>query len=372
MKDERYFDKFQRDLFITAKSHDVSDILDPTFTPGPSPEEKELFEAKQVFMYKVFNETLLTDIGRTKVRKYLKPTDAQAVWKEYSEYMTTGSKAASEKRKLTQYVTNTVLDSQFRGTSQQFVLHFNEQFRRLDELTDLAEKMPESIKMTLLQNAVKDILQLSIVETLDEYTSTTSGAGSSTQLTYTSYYNLLINACIRYDATNTSTPSKRRNVYTAAGAQDLNAIEEPHEAHFYHDIDTPSDDFYQVHQAKQGKPPPTPLSGFQRNHPRKPTSSTTKKPLKIMMALYMSLQKFTRFSATRLLLPSRNTILRPSTKQLRKEAFMSLTLLTMSQPHLRIPHMRNNLIPFHLMIHPQMSLTQSWTISIANITKRKT
>ena len=41
----------------SAKSHDVSEILDPTFAPGPSPEEKELFEAKQVFMYKVFNET---------------------------------------------------------------------------------------------------------------------------------------------------------------------------------------------------------------------------------------------------------------------------------------------------------------------------
>ena len=46
LKDECYFDKFQRDLFITAKSHDVSEILNPTFTPGPSPEEKELFEVK--------------------------------------------------------------------------------------------------------------------------------------------------------------------------------------------------------------------------------------------------------------------------------------------------------------------------------------
>ena len=157
LKDERYFDKFQRDLFITAKSHDVSEILDPTFTPGCSPEEQELFEAKQVFMYKVFNETLLTDMGRTKVRKYLKTTDAQAVWKEYSEYMTTSSKGASEKRKITHYLTNTMLDNQFRGTTQQFVLHFNEQFRRLDDLTDISERMPESIKMALLQNAVKDI-----------------------------------------------------------------------------------------------------------------------------------------------------------------------------------------------------------------------
>ena len=79
--------------------------------------------------------------------------------------MTTSSKGVSEKRKLllTHYVTNTVLDSQFRGTTQQFVLHFNEQFRRLDELTDLSERMPDSIKMALLQNAVKDIPQLSIV-----------------------------------------------------------------------------------------------------------------------------------------------------------------------------------------------------------------
>ena len=89
-------------------------------------------------------KTLLTDMGRTKVRKYLKTTDAQAVWKEYSEYMTTSSKGAPEKRKLTHYLTNTVLDGQFRGTTQQFVLHFNEQFRRLDDLTDISERMPEN------------------------------------------------------------------------------------------------------------------------------------------------------------------------------------------------------------------------------------
>ena len=204
LKDECFFDIFQRDLFITAKSHDVSEILDPTFTPGPSPEDKELFEAKQVFMYKVFNETLLTDMGRTKVRKYLKPTDAQAVWKEYSEYMTTSSKGASEKRKLTHYVTNTVLDSQFRGTTQQLVLHFNEQFRRLDELTDLSERMPDSIKMVLLQNVVKDIPQLSIVGTLDEYTSTTSGDGSFTDLDYSSTLDVNLLHCLASGASLTA------------------------------------------------------------------------------------------------------------------------------------------------------------------------
>ena len=194
--------------------------------------------------------------------------------------MTTSSKGASEKRKLTHYLTNIVLDSQFRGTTQQFVLHFNEQFRRLDDLTDKSERMPESIKMALLQNAIKDIPQLSIVETLDEYTSTTCGDGSFTHLNYSSYYNLLINACVRYDATKTSTPSKRRNVYAASLTQDFNTFEESHETHFCQDIDTPQDDFYQVHQTKHSRKLPTPLSGFQKDHSRKSTPSALKTPSK--------------------------------------------------------------------------------------------
>ena len=56
LKNERYFEKFQRDLIITAKSHEVSEIVHPTFKPGSSHEEQELFDAKQTFMYKIFNE----------------------------------------------------------------------------------------------------------------------------------------------------------------------------------------------------------------------------------------------------------------------------------------------------------------------------
>ena len=63
-------------------------------------------------------------------------------------------------------------------------------------------------------------------------------------------------------------PPPRGGMYIAAGAQDLNAIEEPQKAHFSQDINTPSDDFYQVHQAKQGRPPPTPYLGF-RESPQK-------------------------------------------------------------------------------------------------------
>ena len=126
LKDERYFDGFKRSLFIVAKTHECSDVLDPNYTPGSEPEEQELFEAKQTFMVSVFNANLQTDMGKTIVRRHLATTDAQAVWKELSEHMKTSSKGASEKRRLTQYVANTVLDDNFKGTTEQFVLHFNE------------------------------------------------------------------------------------------------------------------------------------------------------------------------------------------------------------------------------------------------------
>ena len=127
--------------------------------------------------------------------------------------MRTSSKGASEKRRLTQYVTNTVLDDNFKGTTEQFVLHFNEQFRQLDEISEDSEKLPPTVKLTLLQTAVRSINDLRIVKTLHEFQSNTHGHGSTTSLSYQTYYDLLINACVRYDKTKKANIGKRRSVY---------------------------------------------------------------------------------------------------------------------------------------------------------------
>ena len=49
-------------------------------------------------------------MGKTVIRKYVHTTDAQSVWKDFQEHMKSSSKGASEKRRLTQYITNTILD----------------------------------------------------------------------------------------------------------------------------------------------------------------------------------------------------------------------------------------------------------------------
>ena len=96
LKDERYFDGFKRSLLIVAKSHECNEVLDPTYTPGNEPEQQELFEAKQTFMFSVFNANLQTDMRKTIVRRHMTNKDAQPVWRELSEHMRTSSNGASD------------------------------------------------------------------------------------------------------------------------------------------------------------------------------------------------------------------------------------------------------------------------------------
>ena len=60
---------------------------------------------------------------KTIVRRHLANTDPQSVWKELSEHVRTSSKGASEKRRLTQYVTNTVLDDNYKRTTVTEIRH---------------------------------------------------------------------------------------------------------------------------------------------------------------------------------------------------------------------------------------------------------
>ena len=269
LKDERYFDGFSRSLYITAKSHECEQVLDPDYTPNHA--EKDFFEANQIFMFSVVDKHLLTDMGKTIVRKYVHTTDAQSVWKDFQDHMKSSSKGASEKRRLTQYVTNTTLDDNYKGTTEQFVLHFNEQFRQLEEISDPSEHFPPQIKLQLLQNAVRPIDDLRIVETLDEFQSTTTGYGRSSSLKYQTYYNLLINACVRYDRTKKANIAKRGHIYQTSSTPDNDGFNDeiPYETPGrdpYMGIDTPSDEFYNIHTTQYVPP----MSARHKLQPRLP------------------------------------------------------------------------------------------------------
>ena len=147
------------------------------------------------------------------------------------------------------------------------------------------ERLPPTVKLTLLQTAVRSINDLRIVETLDEFQSTTHGHGSSTSLSYDTYYDLLINACVRYDKTKKANIGKRRNVYATNIDETYIDTPTPCIGHVpdspYGGIDLPHDQFYQVH-ALSSRHPPSQRPGPPSRPPFRPQSqhSGSTKPIR--------------------------------------------------------------------------------------------
>ena len=184
------------------------EILQPTFRPRGDADSLELFRLKNDFMYSVFNKCLLSDMGKTIVRQHLDNMNAQRVWEEFATHMTTSSKGKAEKHRLHTYVTTTVLDKSWKGTTEQFILLFNEQFRLLDEVSPPEESLPYTTSLTLLQTAVHNIPELRMVETMEKFISLSSSTPGTT-MGYDNYLTLLQNTCIRYDSNHTSMHSYR-------------------------------------------------------------------------------------------------------------------------------------------------------------------
>ena len=123
----------------------------------------------------------------------------------------------------------------------------------MDDICDDSEKLPPPVKLPLLQNAVRGIDDLRIVQTLDEFQATTHGHGTSSSLTYQIYYDLgvLISACVRYDKTK-NPAAKLSGVYESCLQPSMmdsydTFFEDDTELPF-NGIDMPSDDFYHNHE----------------------------------------------------------------------------------------------------------------------------
>ena len=106
---------------------------------------------------------------------------------------------------------------------------------------------------------MRPINDLRIVETLDEFQSITAGYGRSSSLKYQTYYDLLINVCVRYDRTKKANVAKRGHIYQTTFSQSNdNFIDQiPSETPIgdpYMGIDTPSDELYNINTNQSGPP----------------------------------------------------------------------------------------------------------------------
>ena len=66
MKALKQWDSWHRSTVAQACAQDVYNVLDPIYKPLPT--EKDLFKAKQRYMYAVFERVLQMDKGKALVR----------------------------------------------------------------------------------------------------------------------------------------------------------------------------------------------------------------------------------------------------------------------------------------------------------------
>ena len=151
-------------------------------------------------------------------------------------------------------------DRSWKGTTKQFVLHFNEQFRQLDELTLLDEQLTHPVRLTLLQSAVRSVPELRIVENNEEYMCLTNSHFPYYSITYDKYFTMLQKACIRYDKHLKHKPSSTARIvyqhdFDGNSDRDDNDGDYVDEGFAPDGIDTPSDDFYNIHTTNFNRNP---------------------------------------------------------------------------------------------------------------------
>ena len=162
MKQDSQFHQWKLHTISLVKAQDCAEIIDLLYVPK-TVEESDLFHQKQIYMYSIFCHALLTNVGLKLVCDHKHTNNAQAVFKLFVEHYTGSVKADLDQAQLMQYVATICLrkSGPWKSTYYSFVLHFQEQLQKVDDLQDDpgAQFSPEMQKI-LLQNAVQPVAEL--------------------------------------------------------------------------------------------------------------------------------------------------------------------------------------------------------------------
>jgi hypothetical protein len=135
-----YWEPYHRRLKIQTRAEDVWQILEPKPSNMTSSEEA-LDQAKNTYMFSVFEHTLKTSKGKSILCDHLDTFDARAVYQDLVKVMKTSLKGSCQRQAILRFITSARYSlNVLRITAEHFVLLFKEKFRLLDELHSDAAK----------------------------------------------------------------------------------------------------------------------------------------------------------------------------------------------------------------------------------------
>jgi hypothetical protein len=85
LKDDKYFNSWNRGFVATARMHHTDTVLNEKCVPK-NYDEKFVFKKMQIFMYAVFEVHLKTSKGKSLVSQCEETHDAQSIYRELKKH----------------------------------------------------------------------------------------------------------------------------------------------------------------------------------------------------------------------------------------------------------------------------------------------
>ena len=146
------------------------------------------------------------------MRKHENTYNAQTIYKEIYEYAQRSTKASVDASDLLAYITTFRLETgSWKGSTELFIIHWQNQIRKYEQLVDTNDCFSDTVKRTMLKNTIKHIDDLRAVKVQADQFQVQMG----TKITYEQYCSLLLSAAQSYDsqfATKINSKGVRRSV----------------------------------------------------------------------------------------------------------------------------------------------------------------
>ena len=147
-------------------------------------------------MYAVFTNTILTDKGKYLFRQHEGDYNAHSIHKELLAHILTSTKASLESSILITYITTSKFGTgAWNDSSESFILHWQKQVSEYEKLAQNADTLSNTIKKSILENAVDELTELRNIKTIATQLQATTG----TVITYDGYVSLLYSTAQSYD-----------------------------------------------------------------------------------------------------------------------------------------------------------------------------
>ena len=237
LKDDTHWNLHSEHVKTTLQSQGLLHLIDEKFVP----KNTDLDKLQQNWLYKILQDTLKTPSTRSIIKAHLGDMNTRKIWKELCNLYSGSMNTEFRTQQLSTYLTSTRLkDGTWKGSQENFILHFKEQVRVHNELCEKEERrFTGEHAINMLNAAVNGIPHLQGV--LFNWRATAKASNSGKDLTFEEYIGLLQQQAQTHDVGNRhrTNPRARRSV----NQQEIEHVYEDYSVNNHetveYDLDTP-------------------------------------------------------------------------------------------------------------------------------------